>query len=641
MRSAIIMTAIAKEATAVREHLTDTVGVTVSGTEFVIGTFESWRVATTITGEGNDAAAVVTERAIAHFKPEAAFFVGVAGGLKDVVIGDVVVAKIVSSHAKGKEADDHFRPRPDPYRSNHTALQQGQALALDTTWQKRLKLTSSGGRVVPGHIVAGEVVVATKKTELYIEIRKRFDNALAVETEGYGFLAAVHQNEAVRGLVIRGISDLLNGKDITDEEGGQEIAADRAAAVAFEILSRLPPAVPAQGGSSAALLAPFSVAAPAAVSSVVEITEVASGRFAWTGAVPAGDAGRLWDRQPPVARLRIAVPPDAPPRLRHALLRLLCHAAPAAFEVEILGHDRWWAEYQNCLDTHMPFEGPDEWSAPWHACPPLATAPPMPGDTAATLARQIEAALDRYVMEVLDGEVRACINGARAGRKYGITVEMELGERLLELWESWKAEMDEPIRRRFLEMLASIHDGDGKPHGLIGVGRQTVERCLVPAAVLALAVAECGDAVLHPDGAGPLKPHHEAPGNLASRSLRGHSCGVRWVEGKPVEHWLGALEQLPWQCRIVILGTVRAPQDLARARQRPIGHAAPDGLLTDDSLSQPIALVFDGAFSEALAKGHKAVEQHLRDVFRNRLREQARYFETLAAPKATKATVHE
>jgi hypothetical protein len=62
---------------------------------------------------------------------------------------------------------------------------------------------------------------------------------VAVEMEGKGFLDAVDAFPGIQGIVIRGISDLLEKKLETDQCGWQEIASNRASAFAFEILSKL------------------------------------------------------------------------------------------------------------------------------------------------------------------------------------------------------------------------------------------------------------------------------------------------------------------------------------------------------------------------------------------------------------------
>jgi len=57
--------------------------------------------------------------------------------------------------------------------------------------------------------------------------------------EGRGFLRATHANDQVRALIIRGISDLVQGKQVADAGGSQERAARHAGAFAFALLAEL------------------------------------------------------------------------------------------------------------------------------------------------------------------------------------------------------------------------------------------------------------------------------------------------------------------------------------------------------------------------------------------------------------------
>lgn len=103
----IVLTALPVEFKAVMRYLEEVKElVHPSGTIYHQGTFvgahQTWRVAVAEIGMGGTTAATEAEKAIQFFHPQIAFFVGVAGGLKDVRRGDVVVATKVYAYEGGK-----------------------------------------------------------------------------------------------------------------------------------------------------------------------------------------------------------------------------------------------------------------------------------------------------------------------------------------------------------------------------------------------------------------------------------------------------------------------------------------------------------------------------------------------------------
>lgn len=142
MPKAVILTALEVEYRAVRAHLTELREETHRhGTVYERGQFEAngrtWDVALVQVGMGNPRAAFEAERAIAQFVPDAALFVGVAGGLKDVRLGDVVAASKVYGYEFGKAAEE-FRPRPEVGRSTYRMEQRARAVARAQKWTSRI-----------------------------------------------------------------------------------------------------------------------------------------------------------------------------------------------------------------------------------------------------------------------------------------------------------------------------------------------------------------------------------------------------------------------------------------------------------------------------------------------------------------------
>jgi adenosylhomocysteine nucleosidase len=237
----LIITAIEPEYKAVRNHLVNlkTAVHPDSKTRYEIGVGpNSVSVAIAEIGAGNANAGIEAERAISFWKPEYAFFVGVAGGIKDVQLGDVVAATTVYGYESGK-ANDEFRLRPDFGASSYELVQLAMDVRRSDHWLNRIHpFIPPAPKCFVGKIAAGEKVVASTKSDTYHLITKHFSDALAVEMEGIGFLKAAFQNQ-MYATVIRGISDLIDGKAHADSKGYQEIASRNAAAFAFEMISLL------------------------------------------------------------------------------------------------------------------------------------------------------------------------------------------------------------------------------------------------------------------------------------------------------------------------------------------------------------------------------------------------------------------
>jgi nucleoside phosphorylase len=178
---------------------------------------------------------------VTAFRPDVAFFVGIAGGRKDVRHGDVVVADAVYDYETGKAQNTDFLPRIKTFASSFGLLQRARAVAREDHWQASIRPKQPPGRpaafVKP--VAAGSKVIAGGRSAIARFLAHNCGDAVAVDMESYGFLHGAYVNGDLATLVVRGISDLLDDKTADNDRDWQVAAANNAAAFTFAVLEKM------------------------------------------------------------------------------------------------------------------------------------------------------------------------------------------------------------------------------------------------------------------------------------------------------------------------------------------------------------------------------------------------------------------
>lgn len=240
MNKILIQTALSLEFEAIKAFLVDIkiVKHPSTGSIYNEGKFNENVILIVETGAGNVRSADETGRAIEFFKPHYVFFVGVAGGLKDVKIGDVVASSKVIGFEMGKD-DTEFRPRLDTIPSSYLLEQVAKHVKREARWKQLIKGENAAepdSFVQP--IAAGEKVVSSNQSVAFSYLKNYCSDAVAVDMEGNGFLLAARPYHA-HAIEVRGISDLIENKAEADAGGSQPRAAANAAAFCFEMINQI------------------------------------------------------------------------------------------------------------------------------------------------------------------------------------------------------------------------------------------------------------------------------------------------------------------------------------------------------------------------------------------------------------------
>lgn len=248
----LVVTALQVESTAVRRHLRAFRRVQGGAPAMpdLGGRISSWtfagdqglvEVGLYEVGRGNVSTAAATTEATSAMKPDVAVFVGVGGALKRAPLGDVVAVDKAINPQWGKEdRKKGLISRTQAENSSPYLVELARTVAGDRAWSRRLQRRRPGARAIVEAAASTDVVVANRRSHTARLIAKVASEAEVVEMEGLGFLHAANRAHC-HAIVVRGTSDGQNDKEAMDRAGGQQTAAENAAAFAFELIGQIRP----------------------------------------------------------------------------------------------------------------------------------------------------------------------------------------------------------------------------------------------------------------------------------------------------------------------------------------------------------------------------------------------------------------
>jgi nucleoside phosphorylase len=222
MALVVILTAIKEEYLAIRSHLNNLTELDKDDTIYEIGKliYNEILVAEIIIrecGAKNSTSSQETERAIQYFKPNAIFFLGIAGSRKpnDFSIGDVIFPEKIYSYESGKAGKDSFQARPDISHPTYTMLEKAKKARLRNEWKALLpnKWNQDLVKADIGVIASGEQLIEDYYSSVGKILTEHYNDTSVVEMEGFAFAKAAQRQGGEQRMmeigVVRGISDIM------------------------------------------------------------------------------------------------------------------------------------------------------------------------------------------------------------------------------------------------------------------------------------------------------------------------------------------------------------------------------------------------------------------------------------------------
>jgi diguanylate cyclase (GGDEF)-like protein len=261
--------------------------------------------------------ALAASQAISMFDPRYIVFVGVAGGFDrdGQRHGDVAVSSVVTAYEYGKVDTGGFAPRGNfTYPCNEALVRATNAArAMGTQWWRNEDNPTGPPTVRTGMIASGDKLIDDPDEAFFVAVRAAWPKLLAVEMEGAGGAAAVHEVQGHRRvgfILVRGISDMPHRKApgapaSTQERDGWKVTASRNAArfLAHLIMTAWP--VPPRDDSAATAAATEPITGQASRNAADE-RQIAAPTPAYPSAEVQALSERLRAARTRKERLRVA-----------------------------------------------------------------------------------------------------------------------------------------------------------------------------------------------------------------------------------------------------------------------------------------------------------------------------------------------
>ena len=202
------------------------------------GEHYDWQVAVVDADQGDHPFALKTNEVIQELRPDYIILAGTAAGLKDVQIGDILIADAAANYESGKETEHGFENRPQIINNTSLELLPVAKIAM-RDWQNKAQKDPTKPNCYKGLIVSGDKVLADINSETVGFIRQHYGQAKGVEMEAHDFAQAAFRGN-LPYLNIRGISDMIAHKGQSDKQGNRKIASFRVKEFLKELIQILP-----------------------------------------------------------------------------------------------------------------------------------------------------------------------------------------------------------------------------------------------------------------------------------------------------------------------------------------------------------------------------------------------------------------